>query len=148
MSAEDQPLWMDMLKAKYFPSLSPMFAVPRGGSQFWKSLVKVRPIFQSFVKFVVGDGSSIRFWLDWWCGDSPLTVTFISPRSGRLAFPQRSKSSCGKISGVGCPRLIKFEREMAQALSSVPSTVMLRTRSIFSSIVTWLSSSGAACGSG
>ena len=76
MSAEDQPLWLSILKAKYFPSSSPMFALPRGGSQFWKSLVKVRPVFQSFVKFVVGDGSSIRFWLDWWCGDSPLSVTF------------------------------------------------------------------------
>ena len=65
MSAEDQPLWLLILKAKYFPSSSPMFALPRGGSQFWKSLVKVRPVFQSFVKFVVGDGSSIRFWLDW-----------------------------------------------------------------------------------
>ena len=72
MSAEDQPLWLLILKAKYFPSSSPMFALPRGGSQFWKSLVKVRPVFQSFVKFGVGDGSSIRFWLDWWCGESPL----------------------------------------------------------------------------
>ena len=76
MSAEEQPLWLLILKAKYFPSSSPMFALPRGGSQFWKSLVKVRPVFQSFAKFVVGDGSSIRFWLDWWCGDSPLSVTF------------------------------------------------------------------------
>ena len=65
-----------VLKAKYFPSSSPMLALPHGGSQFWKSLVKVRPVFQSFVKFGVGDGSSIRFWLDWWCGDSPLSVTF------------------------------------------------------------------------
>ena len=57
-------MWLDILKAKYFPSSSPMFTLPLGGSQFWKSLVKVRPIFPSFVKFVVGDGSSIRFWLD------------------------------------------------------------------------------------
>ena len=76
MSAEEQLLWLSILKAKYFPSSSPMFALPRGGSKFWKSLVKVRPVFQSFVNFVVGVGSSIRFWLDWWCGDSPLSVTF------------------------------------------------------------------------
>ncbi|KAE8798655.1 hypothetical protein D1007_26144 [Hordeum vulgare] len=53
-----------------------MFASPRGGSQFWKDLVKVRPIFKDHVKFLVGNGASTRFWLDWWCRDSTLSVTF------------------------------------------------------------------------
>ena len=53
-----------------------MFASPRGGSQFWKDLVKARPLFLANVKFVVGDGLSVRFWLDWWCGDSHLSVSF------------------------------------------------------------------------
>ena len=32
MSAGDQPLWLSILKAKYFPSSSPMFANAHGGS--------------------------------------------------------------------------------------------------------------------
>lgn len=76
MSSGRGSLWFSILEAKYFPSSNPMSASPRGGSQFWKDLVKVRPIFKDHVKFLVGNGASIRFWLDWWCGDSTLAVTF------------------------------------------------------------------------
>ena len=63
MNAEDQPLWLSILKAKYFPSSSLMFAQSRGGSQFWKSLVKVRPVFQSFVKLLLGMALRLGFGL-------------------------------------------------------------------------------------
>lgn len=53
-----------------------MFAPATRGSQFWKDLVRVRDVFREHVKFVVGNGSSIRFWLDWWSGDSPLASSF------------------------------------------------------------------------
>ena len=69
-------LWFSILKAKYFPNSNPMFAPARRGSQFWKALVKVRPIFLEHVKFCVGNGSAVRFWLDWWSGDAPLAVSF------------------------------------------------------------------------
>ena len=73
---QDKPLWFSILKAKYFPSCSPMFARASGASQFWRDLVKLRPTFQGLVKFVIGNGKSTRFWLDWWCGASPLASTF------------------------------------------------------------------------
>lgn len=69
-------LWFSILKAKYFPHTSLLFAPAHGGSQFWKDLVRVRPLFLENVKFVVGDGSPVRFWHDWWCGDSMLSVSF------------------------------------------------------------------------
>src|SRR4051812_3421999 len=53
MSSSESPLWLRILKAKYYPESSPMFAPASGGSQFWQDLVKVRPLFQSLVKFVV-----------------------------------------------------------------------------------------------
>lgn len=65
-------LWFSILKAKYFPHSNPMFATARRGSQFWKSLVKVRHIFLEHVKFNVGNGMAVRFWLDWWSGDALL----------------------------------------------------------------------------
>ena len=76
MTLEEPPTWLSILKAKYFPSSSPMFAPASGGSQFWRQLVKVRPIFWSLVKFVVRNGKSNRFWLDWWVGDSTLAAAF------------------------------------------------------------------------
>ena len=76
MTTLENPLWINILKAKYFPNSSSMFASSLGGSQFWKDLVKVRPVFKSLVKFVVGNGKSTRSWLDWWCGTFPLAVSF------------------------------------------------------------------------
>ena len=75
MSFVEPPLWLTILKAKYLPTSSPMFALSSGGSQFWHQLVNVRPIFQSLVKFTVRNGKPTRFCLDW-CGESTLAVTF------------------------------------------------------------------------
>ena len=76
MTANPDALWLRILKAKYFPNGSPMFATPSGASQFWVDLVKVRDVFRSNVKFVVNDGASTRFWLDWWTRDAPLASSF------------------------------------------------------------------------
>ena len=53
-----------------------MFVPAARSSQFSKSLVKVRYDFVSHVKFLMGNGSSVRFWLDWWSGDDPMAVSF------------------------------------------------------------------------
>ena len=76
MTTEEDTLCLSIPKAKYFPISNPMFASSRGGSQFWEYLVKVRPIWKDHIKFVVGNGASICFWLDNWCGDSTLSVAF------------------------------------------------------------------------
>ena len=41
MSSGASSLWYSILKAKYFPHSSPMFAGARHGSQFWKDPIKV-----------------------------------------------------------------------------------------------------------
>ena len=76
VSNEESPLWLNILKAKYFPSSSPMFAHATGASQFWRDLVKLRPIFHGLVKFIVHNGKSTRFCLDWWCGMTTLAASF------------------------------------------------------------------------
>ena len=47
MTTEADTLWLSILKAKYFPTSNPMFAYSRGGSQFWKDLVKVPPFLKN-----------------------------------------------------------------------------------------------------
>ena len=76
MSLDDRPAWLSLLKAKYFPSSSSMFAPSSGGSQFWRQLVIIRPIFPSLVKFVGNKSKSTRFWLDWWVGETTLAVAY------------------------------------------------------------------------
>lgn len=41
LSTEPGVMWLDILKAKYFPTSSPPFASAVGGSQFWRQLIKV-----------------------------------------------------------------------------------------------------------
>lgn len=76
LNSDPKALWFQILKAKYFPNSSPLFASANGGSQFWRQLVSVCDDFRSLLKFSVGDGTSIHCWLDWWTGDGPLSVAF------------------------------------------------------------------------
>jgi hypothetical protein len=33
--------------------------------------------FQNVLKYEVGDGSKVGFWLDVWCGDVPLKISYL-----------------------------------------------------------------------
>lgn len=54
-------LWLQILIAKYSPAGALLLASPTGGSQFWKSLIKVCDEFRSLIKFTVDSCSSVRF---------------------------------------------------------------------------------------
>ena len=63
-----------------------MFAPSTSGFQLWRDLVKVGDdfcahvkfvVFLAGVKFVIGNGESVHFWLDWWYGYSPLCSSFL-----------------------------------------------------------------------
>lgn len=44
------------------------------GSFFWRSLIKMLPMFRWSTSWVIGDGASISFWLDAWHDQSLVTV--------------------------------------------------------------------------
>ena len=46
------------------------------GVGMWKALRKWGHLVSNKMSFVVGDGQSIKFGRDRWCGDSPLCVAF------------------------------------------------------------------------
>ena len=50
----------------------------------WKHIRKGWDKFSQFIKFEVGDGSTIKFWADFWCGTGPLKQTY--PELFRLAW--------------------------------------------------------------
>ena len=54
-------LWFNILKAKYFPSGVFREARTLGGSQFWKSVMKVNKLFNLGVRYRVGNGKETSF---------------------------------------------------------------------------------------
>lgn len=46
------------------------------GVGVWKAISTEWEEFAKQIRFIVGDGGSVRFWLDLWCGDRPLCEEF------------------------------------------------------------------------
>ena len=47
------------------------------GVGFWKNISRGWPSISSYILYDVGDGSRVKFWQDYWCGETPLTVHFL-----------------------------------------------------------------------
>jgi hypothetical protein len=102
--AEHNNLWFKLLRAKYM-NVDNIFARnSQGGSQFWRSLNKIKHLFKLGAKFLPGSGERIFFWTDWWHGEGPLAI-----RYPRLFDICSSKSIL-----------------VAQALSISPATLQFR----------------------
>ena len=55
-----------------------------GASHFWQGLMKVRELFLSLTRRVVGDGAKTLFWEDVWPGDKKVAELF--PRLYNISF--------------------------------------------------------------
>jgi hypothetical protein len=72
----ENPIWAQILRAKY-PSSENIFAGSgHRGSQFWKSIHKIKHFFKLGAKHVINDGNRTLFWFDRWCDDQPLKDRF------------------------------------------------------------------------
>ena len=71
LSQNEQGLWADILRAKYFPDGNFLTSKAKG-SPFWNGIQAVKPAFTLGAKFSVKNGESTRFWLDHWLGTEPL----------------------------------------------------------------------------
>jgi hypothetical protein len=75
-SAQDT-LWHRIIRAKY-PGAADIFgSSAQGGSPFWQSLHKIKHYFKLGAKYLVGNGSTVRFWTDMWTGDAPLCSRYV-----------------------------------------------------------------------
>jgi mannosylglycoprotein endo-beta-mannosidase len=74
--SEQDNLWYKLLQAKYVNSDNIFATSTQGGSQFWRSLNKIKHFFKLGSRFVVGNGRKTLFWTDCWLGESPLAVRF------------------------------------------------------------------------
>jgi hypothetical protein len=76
---EHDSLWKQVIVTKYGyepRSWSPGIANGHYGRSLWKHIRQGWDRFSSHLKFVLGCGSRIRFWLDIWCGEVPLSRAF------------------------------------------------------------------------
>ena len=72
---ESDALWHQVIEAKYGCDWGGWcfcpFSGPHGVS-LWKNIRRGWPSLSRFFLYEIGDGSKVRFWLDRWCGSSPL----------------------------------------------------------------------------
>lgn len=77
ISTETEGMWIQILRNKYLNSRTLAQATIRpNDSPFWKGLMRTKINFFQRVKFIVGDGTSTRFWEDTWLGDTPLALQY------------------------------------------------------------------------
>uniref|UniRef100_A0A8I6WC46 Reverse transcriptase zinc-binding domain-containing protein n=1 Tax=Hordeum vulgare subsp. vulgare TaxID=112509 RepID=A0A8I6WC46_HORVV len=70
-------MWIQILRNKYLTSKTLAQATIRhNDSPFWKGLMRIKINFFKRAKFILGDGTSTRFWEDTWLGDSPLALQY------------------------------------------------------------------------
>ena len=46
------------------------------GCGLWRSIRKGWEVFSKYIQFEVGVGDRVKFWIDRWCGDLPLQLSF------------------------------------------------------------------------
>ena len=85
----DSSIWATIVSAKYTSNGDIFASSDRGGSQFSRSLHKIKHLFKAGAKHRVHNRVRTLFWLDWWHGDGPFATnsppcsTFVStPRYG------------------------------------------------------------------
>jgi hypothetical protein len=76
---EREAWWRVVVEAKYGSMWGDWCTVPHTGvsrASLWKNIWLGWESFSSHSRLVLRDGSRIRFWHDWWCGDTKLKEDF------------------------------------------------------------------------
>jgi hypothetical protein len=123
---QDNPIWAQILRTKY-TSVDNIFAGSgQGGSQFWRSIHKIKHLFKLGAAYKVRDGQRTLFWLDTWHGDRALKDQF--PRLFSCALnPGCSVSQvCGGSTQMGFRRTLDVEAllEWHQLREIIETTVL------------------------
>jgi exonuclease III len=101
-------LWRQLINAKY-PSADDIFtASGQRGSQFWRSLHKIKHLFKLGAKHSIRNGRRTRFWMDRWVGDAPIKDRF--PGLFSIAYSQMD--SVAQVCGSNEP--LRFRRQLDQ----------------------------------
>jgi len=79
LSVETEATWAQILHSKYLHSKTlSQVTVRLTDLPFWKGLMRVKSVFFNRTKFILGNGTTTRFWEDTWLGESPLALQYPS----------------------------------------------------------------------
>jgi hypothetical protein len=67
------------------------------GSQFWRGLYDIKYICQQGLRYVLGNGKKIRFWLDVWVRECPFKIRF----NNLFEISREQKWEVSKLLGGG-----------------------------------------------
>jgi hypothetical protein len=90
---ERDNLWHKLLRAKYLNADNIFVNNGQGGSQFWRSINKIKHLFKLGVEFMLGNGERVLFWTDWWqrrvpsLSDSQDFLISLAPKTSRWPKP-------------------------------------------------------------
>ena len=78
LSHDTSSLFHRVFKARYFPNGTIFYAKQKSGSYPWKSILRARKVMVMGAKWRVGDGKSIKVFVDnWLLGSSGGKVTLV-----------------------------------------------------------------------
>ncbi|KAG8060373.1 hypothetical protein GUJ93_ZPchr0002g26796 [Zizania palustris] len=71
-------IWQTLLSNKYSRHKKPLCLMESkmGDSQFWKTLMRIKPLYRKFCRMKIGNGENISFWEDTWVGNKPLSEMY------------------------------------------------------------------------
>jgi hypothetical protein len=72
----ENPIWAQIIRAKYDSANNIFAGSGQGGSQFWRSLHKIKHLFKLGAKHSVCDGNRTQFWMDIWTCEVALRDRF------------------------------------------------------------------------
>ncbi|CAL5371297.1 unnamed protein product [Camellia sinensis] len=80
LNSDKDASWTKILRGKYLHKHTfSNWPSTTNASHTWRSIMKTSAILAKGTKWSVGNGKSISFWKDWWCGNGPLASTFPGP---------------------------------------------------------------------
>ena len=101
-------LWQQVIRTKYLHTHTLSHVKLKAShSHFWSGLMKVRDIFFSFCRKVIGNGNMTRFWDDVWIGEKKLIIVF--PRLYNLSHSKNV--SVAKVMSEGWS-VLNFRRNL------------------------------------
>ena len=79
LSIETEATWPQLLRNKcVHPKTLSQVIVRPTDSPFWKGLMRVKSLFFNRTWFIVGNGTTTRFWENTWLGDTSLALQYPS----------------------------------------------------------------------
>lgn len=79
---EQDALWVKVVKGKSLSNSNFLECRANAQSSYtWRSVIKGQDVLKRGLKWVIGNGRTVKFWIDVWIGNAPLSTAAMGPIS-------------------------------------------------------------------